>query len=40
MPKYIKMNDIAIYGAGGYGKEIACLIMNKNKNEKKYVKIA
>ena len=29
------MNDIAIYGAGGYGREIACLINNKINSEVK-----
>ena len=29
------MKDIAIYGAGGFGREIACLIQMINKSEKK-----
>ncbi|MDR1459358.1 MAG: serine acetyltransferase, partial [Bacteroidales bacterium] len=27
------MKDIAIYGAGGLGREIACLIRHINENE-------
>ncbi len=31
--KHIKVNDIAIYGAGGFGKEIACLIGKINERQ-------
>jgi hypothetical protein len=30
------MNKIAIYGAGGFGKEVACLISLINQKEKLY----
>lgn len=29
----MKMNDIAIFGAGGFGKEVACLIRRINEEE-------
>ena len=30
---YRKMKDIAIYGAGGFGKEVACLVKRINEKE-------
>lgn len=30
------MNDILIYGAGGFGREVACLINSINKTEKRW----